>query len=101
MDRNTENTPMPELSRFFGIIIRMYMEVGVPHQVPHFHAYYQDDVAIISLDPVDLIAGTLPRRQLRLVEAWAELHQEELLADWERLQAGQPPLPIDPLEGRK
>jgi hypothetical protein len=92
---------MPELSRFFGIIIRMYMEVGAPHHLPHFHAYYQDDVAIVGLDPVDLLAGSLPRRQLRLVEAWAELHQEELLADWDRLQAGQTPLPIDPLEGRR
>ncbi len=92
---------MPELSRFFGIIIRMYMEVGAPHHLPHFHAYYQDDVAIFSLEPVDLIAGELPRRQRRLVEAWAELHQEELLADWARLQAGQTPLPINPLEGRR
>lgn len=92
---------MPELSRFFGIIIRMYMEVGTPHHLAHFHAYYQDDVAIFSLDPVELIAGELPRRQRRLVEAWAELHQEELLVDWKRLQAGQPPLPIDPLEGRQ
>jgi hypothetical protein len=92
---------MPELSRFFGIIIRMYMEVGAPHQQPHFHAYYQDEAAIFSLDPVECIARELPRRQRRLVEAWAELHQEELLADWARLQAGQPPLPIEPLEGRK
>jgi hypothetical protein len=88
---------MPELSRFFGIIIRMYAELGTPHHQPHFHAYYQDDVAIYSLDPIDLIAGLLPRRQQRLVIAWAELHQAELLADWERLQAGQKPLPIEPL----
>ena len=89
---------MPELSRFFGIIIRMYMEAGDPHHLPHFHAYYQDEVAVIGLNPVDLIAGSLPRRQRRLVEAWAELHQEELVTDWARLQAGQAPLPIAPLE---
>jgi hypothetical protein len=89
---------MPELSRFFGIIIRMYMEVGEPHHTPHFHAYYQDDVAVFSLEPIDLIAGSLPRRQRRLVEAWAELHQEELLNDWQRLQSGQLPLPIEPLD---
>jgi hypothetical protein len=88
---------MPELSRFFGIIIRMYMEVCEPHHAPHFHAYYQDDVAVFSLDPIELIAGSLPRRQRRLVEAWAELHQDELLNDWERLQSGQAPLPIEPL----
>jgi Domain of unknown function (DUF4160) len=89
---------MPELSRFFGIIIRMYAEAGGPHHLPHFHAYYQDDVAVLGLDPVELMAGGLPRRQRRLVEAWAELHQEELLADWRRLQEGQIPLPIAPLE---
>ena len=88
---------MPELSRFFGIIIRMYMEVVEPHHLPHFDAYYQDEVAVIGLDPIELIAGSLPRRQLRLVEAWAELHQLELVADWNRLQAGQRPIPIDPL----
>lgn len=88
---------MPELSRFFGIIIRMYMEVGGPHHLPHFHAYYQDDTAVFSLDPIDLIAGSLPRRQRRLVEACAELHQGELVADWQRLQAGHRPLPIEPL----
>lgn len=89
---------MPELSRFYGVIIRMYMEAGEPHHLPHFHAYYQDDVAVFSLEPIDLIAGSLPRRQRRLVEAWAELHQDELLADWQRLQAGKPPLPIEPLD---
>jgi len=88
---------MPELSRFFGIIIRMYWEVSAPHHSPHFHAYYQSDVAIYGLNPIELIAGALPRRQQRLVEAWAELHQEELLDDWERLQAGHRPLPIAPL----
>jgi hypothetical protein len=79
----------------------MYMEVGAPHHLRHFHAYYQDEVAIFSLDPVERIAGELPRRQRRLVEAWAELHQEELLADGARLQAGQTPLSIDPLEGKR
>lgn len=89
---------MPELSRFYGIIVRMYMEVGAPHHLPHFHAYYQNETAVFSLEPVDLIAGSLPRRQRRLVEVWAELHQAELLADWQRLQNGQAPLPIDPLQ---
>jgi len=89
---------MPELSRFFGIMIRMYMEAGQPHHLPHFHAYYQDDVAVFSLAPIELIAGTLPRRQRRFVEAWAELHQDELVADWERLQQGQAPLAIAPLD---
>jgi len=88
---------VPEISRFFGIIIRMYVEVGGAHHEPHFHAYYQNDVGIFGLDPIELIAGGLPRRQRRLVEAWAELHQAELLADWQLLQTGRRPLPIAPL----
>jgi hypothetical protein len=91
------NLTMPELSRFFGIIIRMYMEVGSPHHLPHFHAYYQEDVGIFSLDPVELIAGALPRRQRRFVEAWAELHQEELMECWRLLQEGRLPMSIEPL----
>ncbi len=89
---------MPELCRFFGIIIRMYAEVGGPHHVPHFHAYYQNEVGIYSLDPIELIAGALPKRQHRLVEAWAELHQAELVNDWQLLQDGRKPIPILPLK---
>jgi len=88
---------MPELCRFFGIIIRMYAEMDAQHHTPHFHAYYQDDIAIYSIAPVELVAGSLPKRQQRLVEAWAELRQAELLSDWQRLQAGQKSLPIAPL----
>jgi Domain of unknown function (DUF4160) len=89
---------VPELSRFFGIIIRMFAEVGAQHHIPHFHAYYQEQVGIFGVDPVEVIAGSLPRRQKRLVEAWAELHQDELMADWETLQAGRTPRPIEPLK---
>jgi len=89
---------VPELSRFFGIIIRMFAEPGSPHHTAHFHAYYQSEIGIFGIDPVELIAGSLPRRQRRLVEAWAELHQAELRADWERLQEGRSPAAIEPLK---
>jgi hypothetical protein len=88
---------MPELARFFGIIIRMFAEPAGPDHRPHFHAYYQDEVGIFAIDIIELIAGGLPQRQRRLVEAWAEIHQAELLAAWERLQAGRPPGKIEPL----
>jgi hypothetical protein len=54
---------MPELSRFFGIIIRMYWEAAAQHHASHFHAYYQDETAVYAIEPVELIAGSLPRRQ--------------------------------------
>ena len=76
----------------------MHTEPNAPHHTPHFHAYYQDDTAIFGINPVSLISGSLPKRQQRLVEAWAELHQDELLADWRLLQAGQKPRPIDGLK---
>jgi hypothetical protein len=76
----------------------MFSEIGVSHHRAHFHAYYQEHVAVLSIEPVEVISGSLPRRQQRLVEAWAELHQQELTADWERLQGGQSPFPIEPLK---
>jgi hypothetical protein len=88
---------MPELSRFFGIIIKMYWEAGERHHMPHFHAYYREHSAVFGIDPIEFLEGSMPRRQSRLVEAWAELHEDELLRDWELLQAGQRPLPIDAL----
>ncbi|MDI6781858.1 MAG: DUF4160 domain-containing protein [bacterium] len=89
---------MPELSRFFGIVIRMYAEVDAEHHAPHFHAYYQNEVAIYSIEPIELISGLLPKRQQRLIEAWIELHQTELSDDWQKLQKGQKPQPIAPLK---
>lgn len=89
---------MPELSRFFGIIIRMFAEPEVQHHVPHFHASCQGVEAVFGINPVERLAGELPRRSQRLVEAWAELHQDELLADWQRLEQGLGPLPIVPLQ---
>ena len=88
---------MPELSRFFGIIIRMFAEPSERHHTAHFHAYYQENIGVFSISPVQIIAGSLPQRQQRLVEAWAELHQDELLADWQLLQQGRRPAPIQPL----
>ncbi|MCX6934431.1 MAG: DUF4160 domain-containing protein [Verrucomicrobia bacterium] len=89
---------MPELSRFFGVIIRMYVEPSERHHTAHFHAYYQEHEAVFSVSPVAALAGSIPQRQQRLVEAWAELHQAELMADWILLQDGRKPAPIAPLQ---
>lgn len=89
---------MPEIARFFGVIIRMFTESSHQHHRPHFHAYYQDHTVTIAVDSIETLAGSFPSRQRRLVEAWAELHQEELLQDWALLQAGLPPRKIEPLK---
>lgn len=71
---------MPELSRFFGIVIRMFSEPGSPRNVPHFHAYYQDEVAVLAIDPVDLIFNESINniaRHSRATEAHIALRVEE------------------------
>lgn len=88
---------MPEISRFFGIIIRMFTETGVQHRMPHLHAYYQDYKATFRIDSGELLAGSLPRRQQRLVEAWIELYQVELLENWNHAEAGEPLNKVPPL----
>jgi hypothetical protein len=75
----------------------MYQEVGQPHHQPHFHAEYQDYRAVYGIGAIKLIAGKLPQRQRRLVEAWAELHRDDLLRDWNLLSSGKSPDPIEPL----
>jgi hypothetical protein len=89
---------MPELCRFYGIVIRMFVEAGERHHRPHFHANYQEFAAIFAIEPLQLIAGSLPQRQRRLVEAWAELHEPELLHDWTMLTSGKLPESIKPLQ---
>ncbi len=76
----------------------MFPEKGERHHLPHFHARYLEHKATYGINPVELLAGSLPPRQRRFVEAWAELHQDELLSDWKALTKGSSPLPIDPLE---
>jgi len=73
------------------------MEPSGKHHKPHIHVYYQDDVALYSFDPIALISGSIPKRQQRMVEAWIELHQEEIAEDWDLLQSGSIPNKIQPL----
>ncbi len=88
---------MPTLSMFYGIIIRMYYAPG-EHNPPHFHAYYGEYKATFLIDSLELKEGELPRRQLRLVQAWAEIHREELNADWKLAMSGEEPCRIAPLQ---
>ncbi len=88
---------MPTLSMFFGIIIRMYLGKS-EHNPPHFHAYYQKYKAIFDIKKCEIIEGNLPKKQKKLVEAWAELHKEDLLADWNLAVNGELPFKIEPLK---
>lgn len=88
---------MPTIAMFYGIIVRMYCSPG-EHNPPHFHAYYQDYKAVIDIRSCELLDGELPARQVKLVQAWAEIHKDELLADWELASTGELPFPIEPLK---
>jgi len=88
---------MPIISMFYGIIIRMYLLDNLHHNLPHFHAKYAEFEASISIEEGEVLAGELPRKQLRLVQAWLELHRDELQADWEIAVSGENPYKISPL----
>jgi len=87
---------MPTISMFFGVIVRMYCGKS-EHSPPHIHVYYQDSKAVFTIETGYLTDGSFPPRQTRLVQAWIELHQEELVADWALASQGELPFKIEPL----
>ncbi len=88
---------MPVLSMFFGIIVRMYREIGGRHNLPHVHAEYSGQEVAVSLDGT-VLEGSIPRNKMRLLLAWIEIHREELEANWSFLGRGEQCFRIDPLE---
>ena len=85
---------MTEMSRFYGIIIYMYMS---EHNPPHFHVWYENYKAIITIKD-GIITGSLPRRALNLVYEWLDIHKDELLENWNRLANFETPQKIEPLK---
>jgi len=85
---------MPEISRFLGIIIRMFYN---EHNPPHFHAIYNEFEAEIDINTLEIIAGDLPKRVRNLVIEWAIDHRDELMEDWELMRNDSKPNPIEPL----
>ncbi len=85
---------MPIISRFLGIVIAMYWD---DHSPPHFHAKYGDYEITINI-LTGIVEGRFPKRALRHVLEWYELHKDELLTNWELCQNSQAPNPIQPLE---
>lgn len=86
---------MPELCRFYGIIIRMYFD---DHAPPHFHATYGGDEAVIGIDSLAVLHGRLPARAQGLVVEWASLHQADLRVAWDHAKHLEAPGKIDPLD---
>jgi hypothetical protein len=86
---------MPEISRFFGIIIAMFYN---DHQPPHFHVRYGGQKAIIAIEALVMLRGKLSPRVFGLVMEWASLHQDELMEDWQLAREQKPLKKIEPLE---
>ena len=78
---------MPEISRFYGIVIYMYFKDHFP---PHFHALYNEYEALFSIETGEIIQGDIPKKQLRLIQAWVELHREELFENFNELSQDNP-----------
>ena len=86
---------MPEISRFYGIIIAMFFD---DHNPPHFHAHYGGEKIAIEIDSFRVLEGWIPPRALGLVIEWASQHKNELLNNWELAKNNQIPKKIDPLK---
>lgn len=89
---------MPTISMFYGILVLMYFRDNRRHHLPHIHIRYQDEEAAISIADGDVLDGSVPPRQLKLVQAWIEIHREDLMLDWQLAVAGEVPFRIAPLQ---
>lgn len=89
---------MPTISMFYGILILMYFYDDKKHSSPHIHAEYGEHQATIAIADGAVLAGSLPQSKMKLVQAWIEIHREDLLADWKLAVAGEPIFKIDPLK---
>ena len=88
---------MPTISMFYGILILLYFYDNKKHSRPHIHAEYAEHTVAVAIDDGAVLGGSLPVAKMKLVQAWIEIHREDLLADWKLAVAGEPVFKIDPL----
>jgi len=89
---------MAIISMFYGLIVSMYYLDNRRHHLPHIHVKYQENEAVFSIETGEVLEGELPINKRKLVEAWIEIHKEDLIADWQLAIAGQTIFTIDPLK---
>ena len=89
---------MPTISMFYGILILMYYYDNKKHSKPHIHAEFGEHQVTISIEDDELLGGNLPKAKMKLVQAWIEIHREDLLANWRLAVVGEPVFRIDPLK---
>ena len=88
---------MPSISAFYGIIIYMYFMDNKQHKLPHIHVKYQEHEVIVEIPEGNVLEGTIPTSKMKLLQAWIEIHKDELMANWELAVSGEHPYKIDPL----
>lgn len=88
---------MPTISMFYGLIICMYYMDNKQHKTPHIHVQYQDDEVIVAISDGQVLGGSIPISKMKLLQAWIELHRDELIADWQLAVSGESVYKIDPL----
>jgi hypothetical protein len=88
---------MPTISMFYGLIVRMYYFDNQQHNTPHIHAVYQNNEAVVEIPSGNVLAGQLPPAKMKLLIAWMEIHNDELMADWQLALNGEQVFKIDPL----
>jgi desulfoferrodoxin (superoxide reductase-like protein) len=89
---------MPAISMFYGILVLMFFRDNERHHTPHIHARYQGNEASISIENGEVLHGSLPPKQLKMVQVWIDIHKEDLILDWELAVNGDTPFRISPLQ---
>ncbi|MDR0546906.1 MAG: DUF4160 domain-containing protein [Dysgonamonadaceae bacterium] len=89
---------MAAISMFYGLIIYLYFDDNKKHHLPHIHVKYQEEEVILSIPDGKILQGDIKSNKMKLVQAWIEIHADELMADWELATTGQPVFKIDPLK---
>lgn len=89
---------MPTISMFYGILVSILYEDNDRHHLPHIHVRYSGEKASISIADGSILAGNISARQLKMIQAWIEIHKDELYADWELAVSGEEPFRIAPLQ---
>lgn len=89
---------MPTISMFYGILVKMFFYDTDKHNTPHIHVEYQCEMAVYSIADGQVLAGKLPPKKHKLVVAWIEIHNEDLIADWQLAVNGKKPFPIRGLD---
>lgn len=89
---------MPILSMFYGIVAYMYFYDTQKHHIPHFHVEYAEHSAVVAIATGDVLEGSLPENKMKLVQAWLEIHRDEIMADWRLAVRGIPIERVKPLE---